>query len=98
MNLTDVLSLRSFLAPFLGVAVKPGVAVVASGLREYAPRVYDSILAALAPLTEVQLGQLVAEAAAWLQVPAAKQEWFGFVVRELHRRAVTAAAQKANSA
>jgi hypothetical protein len=98
MNFLDLVSLRSFLAPFLGVAIKPGVAVVVSGLREYAPRVYDSILAALATVTDAQLGILIVEAAAWLQVPAAKQEWFGFVVRELHRRAVTAAAQKANSA
>lgn len=97
MNLLDVLSLRSFLTPFLGAAVKPGVAVVASGLRDYAPRVYESILVALADVTDAQLGQLTAEAAAWLHVPPARQEWFGFVLRELHRRAVTAA-QKAKSA
>ena len=98
MNLFDFFSLRSFLSPFLGAAIKPGVAVVASGLRDYAPRVYDSILAALADVTDAQLGQLISEAAAWLNVPAARQEWFGFVVRELHRRAATASAQKVKTA
>lgn len=98
MNFADLLTVKRFLAPFLGVAIKPGVATVVSGLNLYAPDVYARVQAALVTISERDLAAVIDMAAKMLGVPVQQAEWFGFVVRELHRRAVYAAAQKAKPA
>jgi small basic protein len=94
MNFSDLLTVKRFLAPFLGVAIKPGVATVVSGLNLYAPDVYARVQTSLATVSDVELTALIDLAGKMLCVPVAHAAWFGFVVRELHRRAVYAATQK----